>query len=478
MTNTLSAATAQLITNLITRTWKLENNEYVALFTILSVIIAKIAEIEINYSYVIILVCVVAFGYLVKNFETFKQKLFQPKSSFIIQSPTERFIHRYFTIYKNYIINKPSFILNGRCKDDPRTYKEDASEFILIDNYVEFCDTSCGIKGNFTPRRFIVDPKDLSTEIFSIEMNIYNGDVMKYLEYIQKVIIDSKVKLYSVLLTKDRTKIVNSNLLFYDGPKIKNKINIEYFDTFYSDSKTELLLAVNTLINHNEAHPLFADQLNLCLYGPPGTGKSSFVYRLALALQRHIVKVNITNLESANRLYQIFQSPYIDELNKNVDPNNVIFVLDEFDKSIQQLLAIEEEHKSYLRDLTRYKIELEAARTKIDCKMPEEPKQIIKIDDLLSCLQGVVPLNGTIIIATTNNLESMQKQYPALFRHGRLTPVYMGYPSLAVFTEFCKSVWPTAVIPPKITNLKQSMSEIIYHQKTTKSFEEFCTKIA
>jgi len=49
------------------------------------------------------------------------------------------------------------------------------------------------------------------------------------------------------------------------------------------------------------------------------------------------------------------------------------------------------------------------------------------INDLLEIFQGTVPNDGAIMIATTNDYEGIKEMCPALFRPGRLTPIYFGY---------------------------------------------------
>lgn len=60
-------------------------------------------------------------------------------------------------------------------------------------------------------------------------------------------------------------------------------------------------------------------------------------------------------------------------------------------------------------------------------KLDDNKSNIITMEDLLTIFQGAVPNEGCIIIAMTNKFEEMRKKCPALFRPGRLTPVYFGY---------------------------------------------------
>lgn len=68
-------------------------------------------------------------------------------------------------------------------------------------------------------------------------------------------------------------------------------------------------------------------------------------------------------------------------------------------------------------------------------------KNKVQLDDLLEIFQGAVPLDGSIFIATTNKYDEIKKLCPALFRHGRLTPIYFGYFDGRLIKEICKQFY-------------------------------------
>ncbi len=59
----------------------------------------------------------------------------------------------------------------------------------------------------------------------------------------------------------------------------------------------------------------------------------------------------------------------------------------------------------------------------------------LEVADLLELLQGPCPIDGSIIIATTNKLDEMKVICPALFRPGRLTPIEIGHISWKYLQE-------------------------------------------
>jgi hypothetical protein len=58
--------------------------------------------------------------------------------------------------------------------------------------------------------------------------------------------------------------------------------------------------------------------------------------------------------------------------------------------------------------------------------------------DLLEIFQGPVPLDGMIIMATTNKFDEIKNSCPELFRPGRLTPVYFGYIHIETLHEISR----------------------------------------
>ena len=68
--------------------------------------------------------------------------------------------------------------------------------------------------------------------------------------------------------------------------------------------------------------------------------------------------------------------------------------------------------------------ELIDGMTKIYNDINTMESDIVTMNDLLTVFQGAVPINGCIIIAMTNKFDELKKRCLALFRAGRLTPLY------------------------------------------------------
>lgn len=116
------------------------------------------------------------------------------------------------------------------------------------------------------------------------------------------------------------------------------------------------------------------------------------------------------------------------DFNHQIHASNIVYILDEFDTMICSLHEKEQAKKTFFDEHDDNK--------KCDDN-DEKNKQIeeICVRDYLNVFQGPVPIDGRIIIATTNNYEKIKKICPELFRPGRLTPVYFGYPTRKIIEE-------------------------------------------
>jgi ATP-dependent 26S proteasome regulatory subunit len=155
----------------------------------------------------------------------------------------------------------------------------------------------------------------------------------------------------------------------------------------------------------------------MLLYGPPGTGKSTFVYRLAMSTNRHIISIDLNNVTHKRNAYQIIQNPYSEDMK----PSEYIILLEEFDNVVLNLKA---------KETIKHKTNINSKKD----NDKNDDKQVIEVctddfelNDLLEIFQGPVPREGQIIIATTNKYDEIKEVCPALFRPGRLTPVEFGY---------------------------------------------------
>lgn len=399
--------------------------------------------------------------------------------------------------------------------------------------------------------------EDIMLDVPVLNINIKNGDPQEYLTMISNQLL-MNAEIYREQYYVDvgyccQVKQLD-NYNVKDTKKILASNEKNYIDTFFHPSKDKLW---NYLRNIHFNSDIFVKngqypQLSLCLYGPPGTGKSSFAYRVAKALGRHLAVVDLRKVLRRQELFTLFMKGVkvredvngldskghvtIDEYRSNftIRPENTVYVLDEFDIAVSYLNAkleldtirkkknmnkiqkvknkqvkamfdfsstaeltsseeeseSEDEEKKKLLEMRKKKIAKKKEKqkkaedtTELDNLIKaDEGNNTITLDDLLQIFQGPIANTGSIIIATTNNFEGMQKICPRLFRDGRLKPIYFGYPNKDTLNEISRyyfdrridEEWiPNEIKIPPARILMKIMEIVLKGESKEKKFEEF-----
>lgn len=236
----------------------------------------------------------------------------------------------------------------------------------------------------------------------------------------------------------DKT-IKTDNLTFPISEEIKAfdyvSLKKQYIDTFFHPDKENLWKAASMVHFHPEK---FKEQgqaarHTIIAYGPPGTGKSTYAYRLAKALGRHIICINLNDINNKYDVLQIFAVPNPSIVGKQ----KPLYVLDEFDSVVERLVqrdAIKQQLRESIikkyQESTENKISFKEALEEIDT-----PDDGLTLHDLLSITQGTIPIDDLMVVATSNHFEKIRNMIPALFRHGRLTPVKFDYLEVSVIDQ-------------------------------------------
>ena len=277
-----------------------------------------------------------------------------------------------------------------------------------------------------------------------------------------------------------------------------------WIDTFFHPCKHQIWPKLWNI--HFEPEAICAmgqyPQASYCLYGPPGTGKSTMVFRVAKALGRGIISVNICGIKTALELRKIINGIYLQPISLMNDKNNIninssprfmVLVFDEFDKAILALkaksdLKAKKEHQKmkqvmnagYKGGILRFPgspgsfldedpKEIGAIPAPAPLLLPEGPddpnekqqddklKQAINdltqmedddltVDSLLDIIQGPCDNPGAIIFAITNKYEQIRDICPRLFRDGRFKPIYFGYPSKETLEEITQHYYGKSIM--------------------------------
>ncbi len=258
--------------------------------------------------------------------------------------------------------------------------------------------------------------------------------------------IDECVKDYKIYRNS-----INKNKIYHFIYNGLNKDNdLQFTKSLLTDFDDEENTLYETFDNmHNEHVATFKQDIqqlhNLTYYkftglkrkksylfhGKPGTGKTSTVIAMALFDRRHILEIPFSILTKQDELTKIMNLEYIHDI--PIIKNNIIILFDEIDIGLSKYVKNTNESVTDSSNLKGVDKEDKAEETKkdksdkalvlsIDYKEPE--KNEIKLDTILSRLDGIGNYNGLILVATTMHIEKLE---PALYRELRLTPIEFDY---------------------------------------------------
>lgn len=161
------------------------------------------------------------------------------------------------------------------------------------------------------------------------------------------------------------------------NPEVKNKIVLDIED--WKKSKVDY---ERRGIPYKRGH---------CYYGPPGTGKTTIVKAIAKEYGLNVYSINLKKTED----------DYLIHLLKNIEPGSIL-LFEDIDSTFE-------------------------GRKRINSKG-------VTFSGFLNALDGIVELNGVLVIITTNHIEKMD---PALLRAGRMDlKIEVGYSTEREISEY------------------------------------------
>lgn len=353
-----------------------------------------------------------------------------------------------------------------------------------INEKIEFDDKFLNITGYYMWKKKVKDQLDKDKNVIRnascnyIELNIIKLKGKKIIpnEILDKmrVYINDKTNTitqcyYKILSQKDKENQITPyahNVDFYDGEKRSfDVLEKQYIKTLFHPKRDELW----EMIKNNILNPEFyrnhgqVGRVSLLFYGPPGTGKSTFAYRIAMCLYRHIISLDLRILKK-QELYTVLNKPGKLTSYSEMTYDHYVYLFEEFDISIKYLHCRQMDRnrkKNEFYNAMEFLYNMQQTGCIVNKQNVDEmnndnadrneikkdgngkdetKKDETQEDNLISCerdeftlrdlleiFQGPVPFEGMVMLASTNKYEDIKKLCPELFRSGRMTPVYFGY---------------------------------------------------
>ncbi len=320
-------------------------------------------------------------------------------------------------------------------------YSHSSRKYFDSNQTIQFHDTDLNISGYIktylTKQITVKDGKNIENSEVYPTLYIYS-DTMTAADYFDNI----KIKYKKSLKLQKNVKLIYNKvfgskdegckyhtLKLYNGLRKTTKDDRMLLFKYFFHTNKETLLNTFERIHFNPDFYFNRGQVpgfRAIFHGPPGTGKSMIIERIAKAYKRHIISIDLTTITKKLDVYRIIQKPRIN--NRICDPDEYILLFEEFDNTIKYLKKQEEDNELSMMEWymnTNKTEDKDKDKNKISGYQKDSEKFTIR--DLLEIFQGPVSRPGQIMIATTNNLKDMKESYPALFRHGRLSPIEFGY---------------------------------------------------
>jgi len=167
-----------------------------------------------------------------------------------------------------------------------------------------------------------------------------------------------------------------------------------------------------------------AHKLTIVLHGQPGTGKTSLIASLASTYNRRICLLNLSSMTDEKFAKAMARLP-----------KSALVLIEDFDSTRAMLSRKANQNETVTT--------IEADKEKLD--NGASPFQFLTLSQILNTLDGVVRLDDTIIMLTTNHLEKID---PALLRKGRVDHIIeiplMRDPQIRAYIQM---MYPESTIP-------------------------------
>lgn len=332
----------------------------------------------------------------------------------------------YFNIHKN---NVYWYYYNSKKKADKENYIIESTVndihiendiYISVKKYQDKNDEGKNIVNNLT-----MTIKSKTKDMVELQKFI-NNCVEIYKKSLKE---KSNNKLYHFIyqgiqqVDKGVENLIFTSNIISDMSDENNK-NYETFDCLFHEHKDNILKSINKL-KDLEYYKKFGlkRKKGYLFYGKSGCGKTSTTMAIANHCKRHIIEIPLFRVETNLEIERILNLTTIHGVEFKKD--EIIFLFDEIDMAGKCINKRKEDNKTEKKDDNNKEEDDDTKKENFLKQLFFSEKSMdpnkLSLGTLLSRLDGIGNYSGLIFIATTNYKDKLD---PALFRHGRLEPLY------------------------------------------------------
>jgi len=276
---------------------------------------------------------------------------------------------------------------------------------------------------------------------YTITLSIKTNE--KYIEKINNF-VENCVKEYEKCISVTKNKNDNKQYIYsyMNSEKVDSKLELK-FDEFLMDHNKDLNINIffeqkNKLINYikpfvfnpndevNCGEDLYKKcgmtfKAGLLFYGEPGCGKTTTIKGILRYTKRHAIIIDLTKVKTCEELESIFRSRKFN--GKKFSGKELCYILEDCDAFENNIIkkrenaesekkSTEKKSMNEVSDVIKFMDKISTTCEKID--RPNDNS--LNLSCLLNLLDGIIELNGIMIIMTSNHPEKID---PALIRPGR-----------------------------------------------------------
>lgn len=183
------------------------------------------------------------------------------------------------------------------------------------------------------------------------------------------------------------------------------------FDKIFFEGKDVIIDSLNKL------RVKLIPKFTMLLHGKPGCGKSSIIKAISNYMEYHVIEVKLANIKTDNELRSLFFNQEITTIKDDktvrqigIPSNKRLFILEDIDADNEVVFT-----RSSTNNEKKEKKEDEEKKEEKKEKKKEKNTSSVTLSGILNILDGVLQMDGSIVIMTTNHPEKLD---PALIRPG------------------------------------------------------------